>query len=50
MAKNGSVMHRGDNRTGDGDGDDETIDIYLNKMAAEVDSIWPIITVYTTDR
>ena len=32
----GSVNHNGDNRTGDGDGDDETISVDLSKVPQEV--------------
>lgn len=35
----GSVVHQGDNRSGEGDGDDEQIDIELLKVASDVDRI-----------
>ncbi len=35
----GSVKHSGDNRTGDGDGDDETLDISLTSIPADVDKV-----------
>jgi tellurium resistance protein TerD len=35
----GSVNHNGDNRTGDGDGDDETISVDLAKVPADVAKI-----------
>lgn len=35
----GSVQHRGDNRTGEGDGDDESIDIDLSAVPATVDRV-----------
>lgn len=38
-----SITHSGDNRTGDGDGDDETIKINLDKVSANVESL--VITV-----
>lgn len=34
-----SVRHQGDNRTGDGDGDDETIEVDLNLVPGNVDKI-----------
>ena len=38
----GSVLHSGDNRTGAGEGDDETVTIDLSKVPADVDaSRWP---------
>ena len=35
----GSVEHSGDNRTGEGDGDDESVTIDLTKVPADVDKI-----------
>lgn len=32
----GAVEHRGDNRTGEGDGDDESVKIDLTKVSADV--------------
>ena len=31
-SKDGSIVHTGDNRTGDGDGDDEVINVDLSKV------------------
>jgi tellurium resistance protein TerD len=42
-APDGSVVHQGDNRTGDGDGDDEQIVIDLDLVSADVERI--VITV-----
>jgi len=39
-------VHSGDNLTGEGAGDDEVIKVQLDKIPAEVHSIWPIITIY----
>ena len=36
---NGAVMHKGDNRTGAGDGDDEVIEVNLNQVPPSVDKI-----------
>jgi len=47
QSKCGSIKHSGDNRTGDAKGDDENIDIDLNKIAANVYSFWPVVTIYT---
>jgi stress response protein SCP2 len=47
--KNGnrSVLHSGDNRTGEGSGDDEVITFKLNQLPQNVDSFWPCITIWT---
>jgi len=41
----GAVIHQGDNRTGEGDGDDEVIEIELDKVALEVDKIIFTVTI-----
>lgn len=38
-SKDGSIKHSGDNRTGDGDGDDETISVDLARLPAQVTSL-----------
>jgi tellurium resistance protein TerZ len=43
----GAVVHSGDNRTGDGDGDDEQILIDLAKLPDRIDSAVIVITSYT---
>ncbi len=45
----GSVVHGGDNRTGEGEGDDETIIIDLAKMPANVEKIAVCVTIYDAD-
>jgi stress response protein SCP2 len=47
-SQDSSVKHNGDNLTGFGSGDDETIDIDLSKVSPKVHSIWPVITIYTS--
>ena len=42
----GSVVHNGDNRTGDGDGDDETISVDLSKVPQEVAKIVFAVTIH----
>jgi len=37
----------GDDRTGEGSGDDEVIKINLPQVSRSVTTIWPVITVYT---
>lgn len=38
-SKDGSISHSGDNRTGDGDGDDETIKVDLQRVPANVKTL-----------
>lgn len=45
----GSVTHGGDNRTGEGEGDDETIIIDLAKMPANVEKVAVCVTIYDAD-
>ena len=45
----GSVTHSGDNRTGAGDGDDETVTIDLSKVPADVDKISVCVTIHEAD-
>ena len=45
-SKDGSVQHLGDNRTGAGEGDDESIIVELNRVPAHVNSIVFIVTSY----
>ncbi len=42
----GSVAHSGDNRSGQGDGDDETVTIDLDKVPADVDKISVCVTIH----
>ena len=42
----GSVVHNGDNRTGDGDGDDESISVDLTKVPASIEKIVVAVTIY----
>ncbi len=48
-AKDGSVVHQGDNRTGVGEGDDETILIDLTRVAADVDRIAIVVSIDKAD-
>jgi tellurium resistance protein TerD len=41
----GSAVHSGDNRTGEGDGDDEFIDVYLDKIPASVEKLLVAVTI-----
>jgi tellurium resistance protein TerZ len=46
-SKDGSIEHTGDNLTGDGDGDDETIRVNLASVSSEVQHIVFVITSYS---
>lgn len=48
--ENGSVVHAGDNRTGEGDGDDEVIDIDLKNIPADVEKVAFTITIYEAEQ
>lgn len=45
----GSVEHQGDNRTGEGDGDDEQVKISLSKIPAEVKKLVFAVTIYDAE-
>lgn len=45
----GSVMHTGDNRTGDADGDDEVINVFLDKVSEKVKRIVFVVTIYDAE-
>lgn len=45
----GSVVHTGDNRTGDGDGDDESIIVDLNKIPHAIEKIIIAVTIHDAD-
>ncbi len=45
-AADGSITHTGDNRTGEGDGDDEQVKVDLSKIAADVDKIAITVTIH----
>jgi len=42
----GSVVHSGDNRTGEGDGDDEQIQIDLGRVPANIHKILVVVNIY----
>ena len=46
-SKDGSIVHSGDNRTGDGDGDDETIYVDLAKIPASVSVLFFVVNSFT---
>lgn len=44
--ESGCVIHQGDNLTGDGDGDDEQIMVYLQDMPASYERVVIAVTIY----
>jgi tellurium resistance protein TerD len=48
-SSDGSVTHSGDNRTGAGEGDDETVTIELSRVPPEVDKIVVGVTIHDAD-
>jgi tellurium resistance protein TerD len=46
----GSVAHSGDNRTGAGEGDDESVTIDLAKVPADVDKIAVCVTIHDAEQ
>ncbi|MDR1462214.1 MAG: TerD family protein [Azoarcus sp.] len=45
----GSVEHTGDNRTGDGDGDDEAIKVTLDKLPASIERLVIAVTIHDAE-
>ncbi len=46
VSNDGSVTHQGDNRSGAGDGDDEAVEVKLEKVAADVEKIAFSVTIH----
>ena len=44
--KDGSIQHMGDNRTGEGEGDDEVVAVDLTRVPVHVDTVFFIVTSY----
>ena len=47
--ENGSVKHNGDNLTGAGEGDDETVDVKLSQIPADIQKVIFTITIHEAD-
>ncbi len=45
----GAVMHNGDNRSGAGDGDDESITVDLEKVPGDIDKITVSVTIHDAE-
>ena len=48
--ESGSVEHLGDNLTGAGDGDDEEIKVFLDKVPADIEKIDFTVTIYEAEQ
>lgn len=46
----GAVIHQGDNRTGEGEGDDEQIKVTLSKIPVDVDKIAIVVTIHEGEK
>jgi tellurium resistance protein TerD len=46
----GSIVHSGDNRTGEGEGDDESVTIDLSRVPADVDKIAVCVTIHEAEQ
>lgn len=46
----GAVKHMGDNLTGEGEGDDEQIEVDLSKLPANIEKVAFTVTIYDADR
>ena len=44
------ISHSGDNTTGDGDGDDETIRIDLDKVPKETSELFITVNIYSNGK
>lgn len=45
-SSDGSVIHTGDNRTGEGEGDDESIKVDLSKISSSIKEIAIVVTIH----
>jgi tellurium resistance protein TerD len=45
----GSIVHSGDNRTGQGEGDDESVSVDLSKVPADIDRVVLAVTIHDGD-
>jgi tellurium resistance protein TerD len=49
QSKDGAVVHQGDNRTGEGQGDDEQITVDLEKLSPDVQKIAFVVTIHDAE-
>jgi tellurium resistance protein TerD len=45
----GAIHHTGDNRTGEGDGDDESIHVFLDKVPADIQKLIICVSIYDAE-
>jgi len=45
-----SIHHTGDNKTGDGDGDDETIHVFLDKVPETIEKLIVCVTIHDAEK
>jgi tellurium resistance protein TerD len=49
VVADGAVQHMGDNTTGIGDGDDETVNVELSKITTDLDKVVFAVTIHEAD-
>ncbi len=49
VVADGAVQHMGDNTTGIGDGDDETVNVELSKITTDIDKVVFAVTIHEAD-
>lgn len=49
QSTDGSIIHTGDNRTGEGDGDDEQLKIDLSKVPSDIDRVAITVTIHDAE-
>lgn len=49
-SKDGSVVHSGDNLTGEGDGDDETINVDLKRISPAIHRLIFVVNIYNAQK
>ena len=49
LSNDGSVEHKGDNRTGDGDGDDEVVSVNLSSLSNDVTKVAFAVTIHEAE-
>ncbi len=49
-SSDGSVVHAGDNTTGQGEGDDERVSVDLSKVPADIDKVSFCVTIHDADQ
>ncbi len=49
VVADGAVQHMGDNTTGIGDGDDETVNVELSKITTDIDKVVFAVTIHDAD-